>query len=162
MQRIQPRAEVLEREAQAATAQAAGQLRHGLGVTGRDVLGDLHADLAGLELDGTQLLIQPVQQRRVDGAGFRQAHEQAAGPRAGREFRRGTDHPAIDLPDQVIAVRGGMNSEGRTSLPCGSTMRSNRSNILLSVPVRLAMGCCTSRKRFSASAAWMCLTQTTS
>ena len=52
-----------------------------------------------------------------------------------------------------------MNSAGSTSVPCSSSMRTSTSNMPLSSPSRLAIGCCTSRKRFSISALLMCLTQ---
>jgi hypothetical protein len=52
-----------------------------------------------------------------------------------------------------------MNSAGRTSVPCSSSMRTSTSNMPLSSPRRLAMGCCTSRKRFSIKALLMCFTQ---
>ena len=48
-----------------------------------------------------------------------------------------------------------MNSDGSTSWPCSSTMRTSTSNMPRSSPIRLAIGCCIRRKRFSISAARM-------
>ena len=55
-----------------------------------------------------------------------------------------------------------MNSEGSTSLPERSSMRTSMSNMASPPPARLAIGCCTRRKRLSASAALRCFTQTAS
>ncbi len=56
----------------------------------------------------------------------------------------------------------GMNTEGSTSWPCSSSRRRSTSYMPRSSPTRLAIGCCTRRKRFSIRAALMCLTQSRS
>ena len=61
-----------------------------------------------------------------------------------------------------LRAAAAMNSEGSTSLPWLSIMRTSTSNMPGSSPCRLAIGCCTRRKRFSISAALMCFTHTLS
>ena len=61
-----------------------------------------------------------------------------------------------------LRIAAGMNSAAATSSPCASIMRSTVSYMTCCSPLKLAIGRCASRKRFSMSAALICCTQISS
>ena len=75
---------------------------------------------------------------------------------AGAERQRRADDPAVDVLHQVVALGGGHELRGQHFLPCCRACAPARRTCCGSSPSRLAIGCWTSRKRFSISADLMC------
>ncbi len=74
---------------------------------GRDFLGDLQHQAVCVGQRRLELQLEPLRQAAVQHALARQSHEQRIGLALANEGQRRTEHPAVDVLEQIVARRGG-------------------------------------------------------